>query len=299
VDSLFPPALGVPTDGWFATHADGADMDLAFDLALDRALHAWGDAGVPELDPATLVVLDEAPCTLAQAVRVAHAGLAAGHAAVAVPYLPPKAFRRKPARIVLDGLDRNLPAPGPVALPGDELLGVLQERLDEICATQDLGLHRIDSIQLTRRVVRSRAQAARVVGKSRKQFAVMEGDRILAVFPKQAEARAFGLGLARSDERDEASWELWALTGRDSEEGWAPLVHLLRRRRTQRGVFKVIGVQAREQLPQLAGWVFACALDASSDLPGDTPVEAATEIAAVAAGTPDDAATPPSSEPTA
>lgn len=255
--SLFPAELGVPTSGWFATWAERPDMDEAFDLALDRALYAWGDEQVPVLDPAALVVLAETPYTLAQAVRAAHAALGAGAPAVAVAFLPPKAFRRKPVRVQLDGLEHDLPEPGPVALPAAPLAAALQARLDAICATQELGPHTVDTATLTRRTVRSRGFAQRVVGRSQKRFAVVEDGRILQTFARQAEARKFGVELAKSDPRDEADWELWALTGRDTEDGWAPLVRLLRRRRTQRGVFRVVGVQPKEQLPKLAGWVFA------------------------------------------
>lgn len=232
-------------------------MDEAFDKALDHALHAWGENRVPSLDPAQLLVLDGQPGTLAQAIRAAHAAIKAGTPSVAVPYLPTKAFRRKLVRIQLDGLEHDLPDPGPVAIPSDPLIAALQSRLNAVCQTQNLGPHTLDRIELTRRTVRARGFAERVIGRTLKRFAVIQDGHILAVFDKQTQARAFGVSLAKTDTRDEANWELWALTGRATETGWQPLVYLRRRRRTQRGVFKVVGVQAKDPQPKLAGWVFA------------------------------------------
>lgn len=296
--SLFPEALGSLPQGWFATWGTGDDVDQAFDRAMDRALHAWGEQVVPSLDPAHLVVVDpEVPLTLAGAYRLAHERLANdGVQGVAVRFYERRSFRNKPVRVSVTDESVELPPVGPLSSWDGRLAELLVEGTREVLDAQDFGPFELDTVELVRRNVRSRAQAQRVVGKSRKQFVVLEGDRIVARFDAQKDARAHAMALARGDSRDEATWHLAALVGRDTEDGWRPLVDVLRRRRAHKGVFKVVACQPRENPGRPGGWVFACRTDVDGTAAGgpvdvveDTPADALAGAAADApAGAPAD-----------
>lgn len=262
---LFPEELGLVPSGWFACTAEEPDMDRALDLALDRALFAWGDHAVPDVDPSRLTIVGDGVLTLSQAIRQVHrASTGADTESLwAHPYWTARAFKRLPIRVRIQELSPTLPPVGPVMVPEQDLALIAQGALDDAARAKSLdGAFTLDRLDVVRRVVRSRAFAERVMGKSKKCFAVVIGDlssaRIISVHDKQAEARAAALTLAKADSRDSADWSVVALVGRPQEDGSGllPMLNVRRRPRTQRGSLKVIGVSVKDNPGKPAGWVF-------------------------------------------
>lgn len=217
------------------------DIDAAWDEAVDALV-----ATVPlnELPPYPESVFPEVSRTHAQAVREALANTAAG-VTVAVPFCPPRQFHRVRTRVLVENPPFTLPEVGEV------LRGDVVSYLGSVVDLPE-GAN-IDEVSLTRRTVRSRVAATRFPPPLHREFAVLCGDRVVAKFPTQKEARAWALAELRASFHDSGVLDVVTLSRRVD----GPLVRVERTPHTVKGSFKVTVTTPKTTTAQTCGWVFA------------------------------------------
>jgi hypothetical protein len=224
-------------------HALGShpDIDAAWDAVVDELVSTTAHNALPD-DRA--FVGDVAFATAAQALRAAIAHAGSGQVA-AVPFCPPRQFTKVRARVQVEDPPFVLPALGEVV---DESIVA---HVAALAALPD-G-YTPDTVELTRRTVRSKVAAVRFPPPQRREFAVLREDAVVARFATQKEARAWALGELRASAADADALDIVALVGRVD----GPLVRVERVPRVVKGAFRLTATSPKAAEPATAGWAFA------------------------------------------
>lgn len=265
IPSPVPRSLVEGIDGAFIGTGAGADLDGAFDDAMETAWFDYGRAGavptVADADPTSVSVV-EGPTTsqtaaVAAAVRHLHSGHAKLGVVYAVPFSRDSAFARRKVRVTFDDPALQI-GHEPAVLPW------LPETTESAVLTLLAGAgvelaegESVESVQVVRVRARYKVVAASNKGKLTATYAVRDvatGELVSTGHASVVLARRAAAAAAKllGPEAGEVAWEVIGLTGRPDGLAHAAVT---RSRIVQKGALRVTLAKAKAEPPVLA-WLF-------------------------------------------